>query len=160
MLIELILVIIALIWLIFATYFDIKTQEIPDWLTYSLIIIAIVLKLLHSLATNEWNFFYYGLLGGLIFFAIGSLMYYTKQWGGGDTKLLAGLGIAFTSYPRFLLNYLNPNLNFPFLFTLFINILIAGALYGIIWTFVLAIKNKKPLAIVRMQYLQIILKKI
>jgi len=143
MLIEIILLIIALIWLSFATYFDIKTQEIPDWLSYSLIIIAIVLKLLHSLTTKEWSFFYQGLIAGAVFFGIGSLMYYTKQWGGGDAKLLTGLGIAFTNYPKFLLNFLNPNLNLPFLLILFLNILIAGALYGIIWSFVLAIKDKK-----------------
>ena len=143
MLIEITLLIIALIWLSFATYFDIKTQEIPDWLSYSLIIIAIVLKLLHSITTNEWGFFYQGLIAGTVFFGIGSLMYYTKQWGGGDAKLLAGLAIAFTAYPKFLLNSLNPNLNFPFLLILFLNILIVGALYGIIWAFVLAIKDRK-----------------
>ena len=73
MLIEITLLIIALIWLSFATYFDIKTQEIPDWLSYSLIIIAIVLKLLHSITTNEWGFFYQGLIAGTVFFGIGSL---------------------------------------------------------------------------------------
>ncbi|MBU3940933.1 MAG: prepilin peptidase [Nanoarchaeota archaeon] len=191
MLIEIVLLIITLVWLSFATYFDIKTQEIPDWLSYSLIIIGFVLSILKSnpsyiliilgllVITSifyyiekelKWvkgyilivisafiyffvaakltqNIFSSSILGFLIFFIIGDLMYHSKQWGGGDVKLLAGLGIVFATYPKVLLTFLNPNLNLPFLIILFINILIAGAFYGIIWTFVLAIKDKKKFSL-------------
>jgi len=198
MLIELILVIIALIWLFFASYFDIKTREIPDWLSYSLLIIAIVLTclsflnssnsplkyilvILALLVVSSIIYFYEkeehptkgylflsisialyflialkidlnnslttSMLGLIIFFFLGIIMYYTKQWGGGDTKLLTSLGLIFATYPGFLLSYFTPNLNLPFLLIIFINILIFGALYGIVWTFVLAIKNWKKFSI-------------
>lgn len=70
-------------------------------------------------------------------------MYYTKQWGGGDAKLLMGLGIIFATYPVSLLNYFNPKFGVPFLLILFINVLLAGAVYGLIWSIVLSIKHRK-----------------
>ena len=196
---ELILVLITIIWLFFASGFDIKTREIPDWLSYSLLIIAIVFHCILYLSESIYpnlkylqvilalfilgsiiyhyenekveiksyifliissiiyflinsivgssDFLLYTVSGMLIFFVIGEIMFLTKQWGGGDAKLLTGLGAVFATYPSYLMLYFQPNLNFPFLFILFINILIAGALYGIVWTFVLAIKNKKEFLI-------------
>src|SRR3989344_3922318 len=41
-------VVIALIWLTFATICDIKTREIPDWLNYSLIAIGLGLRFIFS----------------------------------------------------------------------------------------------------------------
>ena len=40
--IQFIILIILLVWLIGATYSDIKTKEVPDWLSFSLIIIALI----------------------------------------------------------------------------------------------------------------------
>ena len=68
-------------------------------------------------------------------------MYYTKQWGGGDTKLLIPLGIIFSTYPE--LNYFNPILNFPFPMILLINIFVIGTLYCLFYSFYLAIKHKE-----------------
>ena len=47
--IEVFLAIIAIIWLIFASISDIKTHEVPNWLTYSLIIIGFSSALLKSI---------------------------------------------------------------------------------------------------------------
>ena len=69
-------------------------------------------------------------------------MYYTKQWGGGDTKLLIPLGIIFSTYPEKLLNYLNPELNIQFPIILLINIFIIGTIYSLFFSFYLAVKNK------------------
>jgi len=143
MLADLILLIILIVYLIIASITDIKTKEVPDWLSYSLIIIAFAIKAIHSVLYKEPIYFLYGLLGFGIFFGIANLMYYTKQWGGGDAKLLMGIGIILISYPTILLKYFNPNLNLPFLLTLLINILIIGAIYSLTWSIVLSIKYKK-----------------
>ena len=87
-----ILITAGLIGLLIATMTDIKTREVPDWLSYSLIVIGLGVRLIYSLF--EWNFSYvlFGFIGFGIFFLIALFMYYTKQWGGGDSKLLMGLG--------------------------------------------------------------------
>lgn len=142
--IEAILLTITLIWLIFAFFSDLKTREVPDWLNYSLVIIAFTLRGFYSIMNSELNYFLYTLLGFGIFFAIANLMYYTKQWGGGDAKLFMALGAVFATYPIVLTQLFNPVLGqLPFFVAFFINLLIMGAVYGLIYTIILAIKNKK-----------------
>ncbi len=140
--IDLVLVLIALIWLGYSSYCDIKTREVPDWISYSLIIIALAFYLVKSLILKDSSFIIQSLFGLLMFFLLGNLMYYTRQWGGGDVKLLSALGSLFPVYPKELLNYLNPNLNISFLLILIMNLIIFGALYSIIFSFYLIIKNK------------------
>ena len=136
-----ILVVIGVVGLIFASICDIKTREVPDWLSYSLILSGLSLRGIYSL--NIWDFSYFlnGLVGFGVFFGIGMGLYYTKQWGGGDAKLLMGLGALFGSYPLSLLDYFNPVLDFNFLVIIFLNLVIVGSLYGLVWSFVLVFKN-------------------
>lgn len=136
-----ILSILALSALIIAAFFDIKTKEIPNWLTYTFISLAITINLLYSILQNNYEFILKSILGFAFFFLVGNIMYFTQQWGGGDTKLVMGLGASLYSYPIFLLNYFSPNLTIPFIFALFINILIIGALYSISWSVYLIYKN-------------------
>lgn len=140
--IDVILVIISLIWLIFASLEDIKTREVPDWISYSLIAIALAFYLTKSIVLNDISFIIQPLFGLGVFFFLGNLMYYMRQWGGGDVKLFSGLGALFPLYPGELLNYFDPNLQFPFLLILIINIIVFGALYSLIYGFYLIIKNK------------------
>lgn len=128
-----ILLLIAFLGLVYGTITDIKTREVPDWVSFSLIIAGLGLRLLYSVTSFDWTFLIHGLTGFGIFFLIGSAMYYTGQWGGGDAKVLMGLGalIGFDFTP------------FSFLISFFINILLIGALYGLVWSVYVAIKNKK-----------------
>ncbi len=130
---DLILIVIGMLGLIVASITDIKTMEVPDWISYSMIASGLGIRLIYSTITSSWNYFLYGVLGFLILFVFGNLMYYTKQWGGGDSKLIMGLGALFATsniYPNFLLGIIT-------------NILLIGAIYGVIWGFILAIKNWK-----------------
>ena len=136
--------IVSLIWLIFATVSDIKKREVPDWLNYSLVAIGLGSRLVYSFIMQDFSFILYGLLGFAVFFVFANLMYYTKQWGGGDCKLLMALGAIFGSYV--------PIFNFglyqlPFLATLIINIFVAGTIYGIIYSLFLGMKNFNKLKI-------------
>ena len=63
MIIDIILIITGLIGLIIASITDIKTREVPDWLSYSLIIIGLTIRLFYSLAYQEWLFLIQGLIG-------------------------------------------------------------------------------------------------
>lgn len=141
-----IIAIIAVIWLIAASISDIKTKEVPDWLNFSLISIAFTIFIFKSIIQSSFNPILNSLIGFAIFFAIGNLMYYSRQWGGGDSKLLYGLGALFYQYPKGLTTIFNPNLNIPFLAILFLNLLIIGSIYGILISCSLMIKKRKKFA--------------
>lgn len=141
--IELVLTLAAIIILIITAIIDIKTKEVPNIASYSLIVIALSLKLIKSIVEKDLMYFIYALLGFGIFLVIGLVLYYTKQWGGGDAKLLMGIGAAFLLYPKELKEFLNPTINdFPFILTILINIFIIGSIYSILWCIGILIKNK------------------
>ncbi len=71
-----------------------------------------------------------------LFFGFPYLMYRFGQWGGGDVKLMTGLGIIFTSLS------LSSNLSF---INLFINILLFGGIYGLIATLIYGLVKFKRL---------------
>jgi prepilin signal peptidase PulO-like enzyme (type II secretory pathway) len=141
--IDIILIAIGVIALLIGTVTDIKTREVPDWLNFSLIGSGVGLRLLYSIITNEWTFFLYGLIGLGVFVGLGYLMFYAGQWGGGDSKLLMGIGALFATYPEFLLKWFSPNINYSFLLAFVINLLFIGAVYGIAWSLVLSFVHKK-----------------
>ena len=103
---EIILLTVVGMWLIAATISDIKTKEIPNWLNFSLVIIAFSIFSIKSISQESINPLLKSITYFLIFLIIGNIMYYTKQWGGGDSKLLIALGAAIPVYPGFLLNFL------------------------------------------------------
>ena len=80
-------------------------------------------------------FFVFGLLGIGIFFLLANAFYYTKVFAGGDAKLLMGFGIIlpFESYFSLAL------LSILFVLLLFT----VGAVYSIIYSGFLAVKNSK-----------------
>ena len=114
---------------------DLKTREVPDWINYGLIISGIGLNLLFSAVYSNSSFVINSIIGLAVFFGIAYIMFYAGQWGGGDSKILMGLGamigidVGFKT-PQFLLGF-------------FINALFAGAVYGLLWSIYLAFKNRK-----------------
>jgi len=138
-----IIIIFGIIWLIAASISDIKTKEVPNWLNFSLLSIAFGILSFKSLVLWSFSPILNGLLGFGIFFLVGNLMYYTKQWGGGDAKLLYGLGALFYEYPTNLETIFHPNLSLPFLAILFLNIIILGSIYGILISISLMITKRK-----------------
>ena len=137
MIIDIILISLGLAGTLVASVSDIKTREVPDWLNYSLIFSGFSLRLIYSIYSFRWSYFLYSLLGFGLMFIVGSILYYSKQWGGGDTKLFMALGVLFSTNPSLI------NTKIPFLILMMVNILIFGALYGVIYGIVIALRNKK-----------------
>ena len=75
-----------------ASYTDIRTREVPDWVNYSLLAFGLGGNLLLSIAMKDFSFILYSIAGAAAMFGIACAMYYTGQWGGGDSKLLIGMG--------------------------------------------------------------------
>jgi Flp pilus assembly protein protease CpaA len=128
-----IFIITALIALIIASYTDIKTREVPDWLNYSLIVFGLGARLIFSLASNDFSFILHGIYGFAAFLILAYAMYYLGQWGGGDSKMLMGLGAVIG------LELSSSSLLVPFL----VNIFLIGAIYGLLYSTVLALLNRK-----------------
>lgn len=134
---DIILITVGLLGLAIATTTDIKIREVPDWLSYSLIISGFVIRLLYSLIYNDFFPLIYLAIAFLLVFTLANILYYTKQWGGGDAKMLMALSTLFAIKPSYL-----PDTVFPFLLILITNVFFTGALYGIIIGIFLAFKKR------------------
>lgn len=127
------LLLISLIALIIGSYTDIKTREIPDWINYGLIFIGVFAHLIYSLVTNNWIYLLNSLAGLGLCLLIALGMFYSGQWGGGDSKMLMALGA---------LIGLDFSLS-SFLVSLLVNIFLIGAVYGVLYGIYLAVRSGK-----------------
>jgi len=133
MMIDSLFLVIALIVLIIGTYTDIKTREVPDWLNFGLIAVGLGTRFIFSTATQDWSYILYGLAGFGAFFVLAMIMFYSGQWGGGDAKLIMGLGALFGL--RFDL--------FDFSISFIVNSFIIGAFFAVLFSVYLVWKNWK-----------------
>ncbi len=122
--------------LIILSVLDVKNREVPDWLNYGLIFAALGIRLICSFLHSDWLFFVYGILGLAIFTAFSYLFYYLGQWGGGDAKTFMAIGAVIG------INW--NDFSFPLVFLLCA--VFAGAIYGLVYSIVIALKRKKLFA--------------
>ena len=131
------LFVLALIWVTFAVIQDLRTREIANWLSFSLIIFALGFRFFYSLFGNTgFNFFYQGLIGLGIFYVIGNVLYYGRVFAGGDAKLMISLGTVLPLFNNFF-----DNIRIFLLFLILF--LFAGAVYGFFCSGILSLKNFK-----------------
>ena len=133
---EIFLVIIALIWLLAATIQDFKKREIPNWLSFSLVIIGLSYWAFYSAIFFDLRPFLYGFFGFAIFFGLAELFYYSRVFAGGDAKLMMALGPILVSSSSFWGNII--------FFGVFILLLLfVGGFYGLIYSLVLVFFDLK-----------------
>src|SRR3989344_385783 len=91
---------LALVWTVFAVFQDLRTREIANWLTFSLVAFVLAYRAIYAVVFDDVYFFVYGFFGVFIFAAFGYLFYYMGVFAGGDAKLLFGLGgiLPYTSF--------------------------------------------------------------
>jgi len=130
------LAVLAIIWIIFAVIQDFKHREIANWLNFSLIIFALAFRGFYSVVSNNANYIIQGLFGLAVFFVLGNFFYYARLFAGGDAKLLIALGAILPFGETFLANLV---IFISFIFLL----LIVGSVYGLIYSFVVIMQNKK-----------------
>lgn len=129
--------IIGLTALIIGSITDIKKREVPDWLNFGLITTGILFSIILSVKFLNISIFISSLLGLVLSFTVAALMFYTGQWGGGDAKMLMGLGALF-GIPLSL-----NNLTSSFFINFIFNMFIIGAFYGFLWIIGVSIFNIK-----------------
>ncbi len=127
---------LATVWLIFASIQDLRYREVANWLNFSLIIFALGFRFFYSLFIENFAFFYQGLIGLAIFFAIGNLLYYGRMFAGGDAKLMIALGVILPISDSLAVNA-------QIFVSFFFFFLFIGGIYGLGWSFYLPLKNIK-----------------
>jgi prepilin peptidase CpaA len=81
--------IVVLGLLIVATVCDLRTREIPDWISVAIASVALLASAVGWLGIGlAWVF-----AGGAVGLAIGYLLFHYAKLGGGDAKLIAALGL-------------------------------------------------------------------
>ncbi len=121
----------------FASYFDIKTREVPDFISYLLIAGGLSINAVISITSYSVSNLEFIPLSMLLLFGFSYTMYILGQWGGGDVKLMLGLAMVFTAAGFY------SHLSF---IALFINMLIFGGLYGIVGTVAYGVIKIKKLS--------------
>jgi len=124
---------IALAGTFIGTYTDIKTRLVPDWTNYFMLVSGIGYYAIISALQSTYLPIAYSLIGAGAFFALGYVLYAAGAWGGGDAKMLTAFGAMFAPFPAVAL--------WPFAFSLWLNIVIFGAIFGIIGMLILFLKN-------------------
>lgn len=133
------LVVLAISYLVVASVWDIRTREVYDWLSFSLIIFALAFRFFYSLfEMNDFAFFYQGIIWVGIFFILHNIFYYIHMFAGGDAKLMFALGSILPWSSSFLVNLEIVSV-FLFLF------LASGVIYGLLWSIFLSVKNFRGL---------------
>lgn len=130
---------LGLAGILVGTATDIHHREVPDWVNYTMVLGGIGIGSLLALEAASWQPLISSALGLLTGYLIGALMYYTGQWGGGDAKMIMGLG-ALLGAP---LEFFTGAADAPLLAYFLIATIFAGAAYGIIWMAVLLVTKRK-----------------
>ena len=132
----------ALAFSTIASYFDLKTGEIPDKFTIGLVAVALVMRAIFAADLGDLNYFLDGAIVGAILFGFGALLFYTGGWGGGDAKLISGIGAA-------LGGLIAPTAIdssfaiFPPFFGIFIALSLVAIPYSLGYAFILALRQRE-----------------
>ncbi len=133
-------IIIVLFFLAAATISDLKKREVPNWVNYGLVMVGLGFGLLQSAVAADWRFIAFSIAGTAAALALASLMFYTGQWGGGDSKLLIGMGAALGLQFATTAPFLGISSQFV---AFMLNLVAVSFFYAIAMGMLLALKNKK-----------------
>lgn len=141
-----IFLVIALVILFIVSIIDMMTREVPDTISLGLVYVGISIALIH-IVSHGFLFFVWAIAGAVLGFTFGYIMYISGQWGGGDVKMLSGLGALFGGYTTH-------DITFPLAFFGFLTlyIFLAGALYGVLYLIYAFAKSWRKVKVKRPRY--------
>ncbi len=110
---------------------DLRTREVPNWLSYATAIVALFIGIVYSLTSMSFTPVLQVVAGLVAGDILGRVLYYTGQWGGGDAKLLRAMGGLFGLQLQLV----------PLFLVFVLNLFLAGAVFGVVWSVVLAVRH-------------------
>ena len=116
--------------LVLASLEDLHIREVPDVLSYTFILSGVMFSIHSSVIQGSFMPLLSSLGGIIVSFLFGYLLMHAQMWGGGDTKLLMGLGAFIGVWPEY-----------TSLAMLVFLIFMAGSVYGLLWTVVLIVRK-------------------
>jgi hypothetical protein len=141
-----IIILINLFFLLLASIEDLKTGEIPEKYSMGMLGFNLLGSALLSLHRMEFNPLINTLLWGLIAFIIGYAIFILGQWGGGDVKILAGVGALIGLMDSLGFQWPNPSFvgfEIPTLATYLVNMAFLSTPYVMLYTMILGIRQPK-----------------
>lgn len=136
---------ITVLFLMLASLYDLKTGEIPEKITRGLIVVILIMAAIYSISSVNPSFLAQSLLMGVGFFIFGYLMFYLGEWGGGDVKLLAGVGCSI-GFLNSVDHFAEMESIFPYYMDYFLNLVMVAVPYVIVYSFLLGLINPKVFA--------------
>jgi Flp pilus assembly protein protease CpaA len=132
--------------LLAAAKVDWDTGEVPEKLSMGLLSFVLAVSFIHSVALWRSSIILETVFWGLIALACSYVIFYFGQWGGGDVKVLAGIGC--------FLGYLDSTgydwpfgtlfgIGIPALATYALNMVLLAAPFVLLYTVILGIRNPR-----------------
>ena len=139
----LIQIIITILFSISAAIYDLKSNVVPDKLTYSLLFFGLFSNLFLSILSANIKFILASLISMVMTYFITYMLWKLKMWGGGDVKLFTAIA---TVIPFGLnINFLNifPQSSiYPFSFSIVVNSILVSFPFLLSFFIYLIIKNE------------------
>jgi hypothetical protein len=89
---ETVVIAVSMAFLALASAADLKTGEVPERWSTGLAVFILAVSAAHAVLLWDVRYLYQPILWGLAAFAASYGIFYLGQWGGGDVKLLGGIG--------------------------------------------------------------------
>jgi hypothetical protein len=116
---------------------DLKTTEFPDWIPYSMILAALLLRGAFSFILGDYSILLRSAVVGALFMVFGLLLYYTKQWGDGGAWLLGAMGFLYPDGLGFAAGSL------PFPLVMLFNFFFVAFFYIVAYSIAVGVKKRK-----------------
>jgi Flp pilus assembly protein protease CpaA len=137
---EYLIIFIVIFGTLIASLHDLKTSEIPDWISLIMGSVSLITYFILGLIHSDYILFTQSIIAGSTLLLIGYFLFYLSQWGEGDVLIFGSLGFALP----FAFSFFPQNtqiLWFPL--HLIANTFILGGIYAIFYSIFISIKSKR-----------------
>ena len=135
---------IALLGSSVAAWWDLRTTEVPDYVSVTTAAAGLLFNAGLWIYTGEPFYIISSLVVGTVFFAVGWIFFMTGVWGGADALVMGAAGYALPYLPEAFSPLFVAE--WPFAFTLLFNIFIVGTIYTLGFAVYQGLKSEKVMS--------------
>jgi len=125
-----------------AAVMDLRTSEVPDYVSYITAAVGLAAHVGMSVQAGDVMPLAWSIGTGVSMFALGWLQYVVGAWGGADAFVMGAIGFALPTLPTgFAPIHVAP---WPFALTLLLNVLVVGSIYVLLFAIVMGFLRGVP----------------